>query len=428
MQFSEKNNVCSCIFRFVRYAKSSKGKGYTFVRMQVRAEMKKTVTYDTDIQLDPDGTIIACQCDCTAGMGPEAHCKHIRTVLYGLLQFTSHGYIHVELSCTDQLQSFHRPKKIHTGSPVKADNLKIVKDASNVIFDPMEGLVDETDEEYATRVRNLSINYASCSSDRIPILQTYMPANPVGVDLDHCYLGRVPSEQFLEQQLITKISPEEIAHIERETRGQRSNQLWLTERTKRLQSSMFGDIAKATERRDKDKLAGDLMVKKDLSYVKAIKHGIEHEDVAIKKYETKTGTSVQKVGLVVDLERPYLGTSVDGIVGDILVEAKCPFSSREKEISHATVPYLKKKTSGELELDKNHKYFYQIQGQLHIMKKSLCHLAVYTFEDFQVVDVPHDPSFCKEMLKKLDNFFDSHFKPVYLQKHFYHNYSQYCWN
>ena len=396
--------------------------------MQVRAEMKKTVTYDTDIQLDSSGTIIASQCDCTAGLGPEAHCKHIRTVLYGLLQLTSNGYIHVELSCTDQLQSFHRPKKIHTGSPVKAENLKVVKNTSNIIFDPMEGFADETDEEYAIRVRNLSINYASHSKDRIPLLQTYMPANPVAIDNDHSYMGRMQSEALLEEQHITKILPEEVIKIEKNTQGQRNNEVWLTERTKRLQSSMFGDIAKATERRDKDKLAADLMEKKDLSHIKAIKHGIDYEDSGIKEYEKETGNSVQKLGLVIDQERPYLGTSVDGLVGNTLVEVKCPYSSREMKIDHVTVPYLKKTSSGKLELDSKHKYYYQIQGQLHIMKKSLCHLAVYTLKDFQIINVHHDPDFCKEMLKKLDEFFNSHFKPMYLQKHFFHNYSHYPWN
>ena len=180
----------------MRYAKSSKEKEYTYIRMQIRAEMKKTVTYDIDIQLDSSGAILTSQCDCTAGLGPAAHCKHIRTALYGILQFTSNGYIHVELSCTDQLQSFHRPKKIHTGSPVKAENLKIVKERSNIIFDPMEGLPDETDDEYATRVRNLSINYASHSKERIPLLQTYMPANPVAIDNDHSYLGGMQSERL----------------------------------------------------------------------------------------------------------------------------------------------------------------------------------------------------------------------------------------
>ena len=204
--------------------------------------------------------------------------------------------------------------------------------------------------------------------------------------------------------------------------------MWLTERTKRLTSSMFGDIAKATDRRNKDKLATDLMEEKDLSYIKAIKHGIDYEESAIKEYESKTGNSVQKVGLVVDQERPYLGTSVDGLVGEIVVEAKCPYSSREQMIDHVTVPYLKRTPSGELELDSNHKYNYQIQGQLHIMKKRLCHLAVYTLKDFKIIDVHHDPAFCEDMLKKLDDFFIYHFKPMYLQKHCFHRYSQYPWN
>ena len=43
--------------------------------------------------------------------------------------------------------------------------------------------------------------------------------------------------------------------IEERTRGQAKNITWKLERTKRLSSSMFGRICKATDRTDKIKLA-----------------------------------------------------------------------------------------------------------------------------------------------------------------------------
>ena len=30
--------------------------------------------------------MVECQCECAAGMGPEAHCKHVAVTLYAIIQ------------------------------------------------------------------------------------------------------------------------------------------------------------------------------------------------------------------------------------------------------------------------------------------------------------------------------------------------------
>lgn len=385
--------------------------------------MKKSVTYDVDIQLGREGNIIACQCDCTAGMGPGAHCKHVRTMLYGLLDFKTTSAIIVELSCTDRLQSFHQPKKLHSGSPVKSQDLGLVND--HVLFDPVM-TDDETDEQFTTRVRNLSINHALKRREHMPLLQTYGPANSVAMDTDHDYLELRQSDLFLQREFITKITEDEVAEIERLTRGQNKNPAWQVERTKRIQSSNFGKICKATAKRDMDKLASSLMEITNLNHIRSIRHGIDNEDSAIKQYQTITGNNVTRAGIIVDTERPYLGTSVDGIFDDKLIEVKCPYVSRFKEINPTSVPYLRETPEG-LELHKNHDYYYQIQGQLHITKKAECHLVVYTLADMKILNVFPDEDFKRSMLEKLDMFFINHFRPVYLRKLYFNDYSLYSW-
>ena len=49
--------------------------------------MKLNVVYIVDAQFDNNGVVQACQCDCGAGMGPHAHCKHVACVLYVLARF-----------------------------------------------------------------------------------------------------------------------------------------------------------------------------------------------------------------------------------------------------------------------------------------------------------------------------------------------------
>jgi len=70
---------------FVRWAQDDK----FFVVSRCRAEMKKSVTYNMHVCLEKCGTIDSCECECAAGMGPNAHCKHIRALLYGLVQLAS---------------------------------------------------------------------------------------------------------------------------------------------------------------------------------------------------------------------------------------------------------------------------------------------------------------------------------------------------
>ena len=52
------------------------------------AEMRKGVMYHVDIKLNNCG-ILESQCECAAGIGPKAHCKHIRAVMCGLCDFTA---------------------------------------------------------------------------------------------------------------------------------------------------------------------------------------------------------------------------------------------------------------------------------------------------------------------------------------------------
>jgi hypothetical protein len=67
------------------------------------------------------GVVLECQCECTAGTGPSAHCKHVALVLFALTR-VSEGILTKE-TCTQTLQSFHQAKS-YGGSPVKMQNLK----------------------------------------------------------------------------------------------------------------------------------------------------------------------------------------------------------------------------------------------------------------------------------------------------------------
>lgn len=210
----------------------------------MKSRDEKSVTYDLDIKLSTDGDIVACQCDCTAGIGPSAHCKYVRTALYGLLQFAVHNTpLIVELTCTDRLQKFHRPRIVHSTSPVKSQDLGILEDASNVLFDPMEDISDENDAAYNATVRSIFINDSINRREHVPLMQLLTPANPYALDSDHDYLRKRQSDIFLDHGNVTSISEEIIGEVEQSTRDQAKNQRWQLERLKGIQSSNFGKVA-----------------------------------------------------------------------------------------------------------------------------------------------------------------------------------------
>ena len=129
--------------------------------------------------------------------------------------------------------------------------------------------------------------------------------------------------------------------------------------------------------------------------------------------------------MFVSKSHPYLAASPDAIMdGETLLEVKCPFTSRDQVINEVTVPYLKC-VHGELTLDKNHNYFYQIQGQLFCSERKVCKFVVYTFKDCKTFTIPRDETFIATMIEKLAAFYEDHFHAGLLSKYFFKNTDKY---
>jgi predicted phage-related endonuclease len=116
-------------------------------------------------------------------------------------------------------------------------------------------------------------------------------------------------------------------------RAQSNDEKWLEEREWRLTASKFGQICKATERRDMTKLANSILSPSPLNN-SAVTHGRVHEQTASDKFVAETGKQVDECGLFISCEHPFLAATPDRIVQgeDALVEIKCPYKGREKKI------------------------------------------------------------------------------------------------
>ena len=123
-------------------------------------------------------------CECPAGCGPTATCKHIVGVLLLLAEFVKTGILKVQLSCTEQLQTFKKPAKIHKGSPVKAEQLG----RGTASYDPRP-LAFRNMPSYRDHVFNATINYCAMSQRDISLRYAIPRANLQQAEQDHDYLA-----------------------------------------------------------------------------------------------------------------------------------------------------------------------------------------------------------------------------------------------
>jgi hypothetical protein len=207
---------------------------------------------------------------------------------------------------------------------------------------------------------------------------------------------------------------EEIAReIERTTRGQSSSPRWFKERKWRLTASKFGEIVKVTDKRDFQKFCESMYSPINLNTL-AVSHGKTYEPIAIEKFEKKFHLKVQKCGLFINVNYPNFAASPDGLIdNNTIIEVKCPFAARHETITESeNISFLEKNDQGNLIVKRSHNYYYQIQGQLLLAQKKVCHLIIYTFNDLQTLTVDFDESFVKsDLLPKLSNFYDTVYLP-----------------
>jgi hypothetical protein len=401
-----------------------------YFRARFCAEMKKSVIYVVDIVLDISGVIVECQCECAVGMGPTAHCKHVCALFYGLSQISMGNCVVLHETCTQKLQTFNKCKRFK-GSPQKSTALNLRPNSlissifSQSSYDPRASDFKNL-KSYPAFFRNTCINFAH-KSPTMPILQTVPPCNLYAFYNDHDYFCTSPESMCLQYLKVDAITPIEAEQLEIQTRGQVSNVAWKEERRKRIHSSNFGRICKATSRTDMDMLCKNLMTPAQFSTA-SVRYGLQYEAVAVMAYNSENNVQVRECGIFVCKALPFLAASPDGLVNDIIVlEVKCPYSARHGVINDVTVPYLVMENDS-LCLRDNHDYYYQVQGQLLCTGREYCDFVVYTQLDMKTVRIKRNDIFISTMTNKLKHFYDNHFMKALLNYHLYRNSRQHTFN
>jgi len=111
-----------------------------------------------------------------------------------------------------------------------------------------------------------------------------------------------------------------------------------------------------------------------------------------------------------------LDPSTDNELG--LVEIKCPFSAQDTPLINLSTGksnnFFLKHSDGQFSLKRNHDYYYQIQGQMHILKRQWCDFVVWTprKDDYVQERIHYDSKFWEEkMIPKLSKFYLSSLLP-----------------
>ena len=134
--------------------------------------------------------------------------------------------------------------------------------------------------------------------------------------------------KYFEEEM--KICKEAVINVAQMFSGQQANEIWYQIRKGRLTASNFGAVLQA--KKVTQSLMKRLLGEYDLSGVKSIMWGMQHEKDAVSSFSQTTGLAVNKTGIWLD-DTGILGASPDGLIGDdALVEVKCPYFLRNETV------------------------------------------------------------------------------------------------
>ncbi|KAF4528913.1 hypothetical protein B566_EDAN017330 [Ephemera danica] len=217
-------------------------------------------------------------------------------------------------------------------------------------------------------------------------------------------------EKFL--QSLMK-SPEEIVDIERRTVLQRDSHEWVQLHQYLFTASSFHRVKARRQSTSCAKIANDVLYG-DFDTA-AMQYGRENEDQVRDLLSIFLDVEIQECGIFIHPEHNFLAASPDGLIGDdTLVEIKCSFSaaglnlSPEEAVKNKKTSFWKlDKVTGDYIVNKNDKWYTQIQGQLNITGREKCIFAYYTpVEPYFKIEIIHrDRDFWEILLPQLVKFY-----------------------
>ncbi|XP_070549026.1 uncharacterized protein [Ptychodera flava] len=227
----------------------------------------------------------------------------------------------------------------------------------------------------------------------------------------------------------------EVKIIQQHTKGQSKNPQWFEYRAGRVTASKFGRIKKMRESTPPDNLVKEIMqYDKKSSVPKACQYGLDMEgpavDIYLNEMRKRGHTSITgcTTGFIIDVERPWQGASVDLLVEDLTVNDKLGIAEIKNPVSNGLTLQEIAKSRGNsfcllwdenskmLKVNPKHDYYFQIMGQMGILKRKWCDFVVCAIFDVDtIVDgggydvyierVSFDEGNYSDLCKRVEDFF-----------------------
>lgn len=200
--------------------------------------------------------------------------------------------------------------------------------------------------------------------------------------------------------------------IAKETLGQQNCRVWYDVRQPRITASQCKRcILRPTT--SPTKAVEEVLLYGANVQTKAMKEGIEWEPRIIERFMKETGHQVRKSGFVLSESHPFLGASPDGITEeDKLVEVKKVVSKEGEDLAETMCRLSIYKRDGDgISINKNHKYFYQVQQQLFCTNLEACHFIVCNGDEMHTDIIVFDATFWGDILCQLEVFYFQHVFP-----------------
>ena len=137
--------------------------------------------------------------------------------------------------------------------------------------------------------------------------------------------------------------------------------------------------------------------------------------MAIQQFEAGLKLKVVPTGIWLH-PSGVLGASPDGLVEeDAIVEVKCPYSFRNERLLDKlknNKTYIISIKNEDIIVNKNHEYYAQIQGILHITNRQKCYLVIWTPQDTFVVVIEKEEAWNSSLIKLEQFYYDIYLKKV----------------
>lgn len=140
----------------------------------------------------------------------------------------------------------------------------------------------------------------------------------------------------------------------------------------------------------------------------AVQWGRTHEKDGIKALKDRIANNVVSTSVWLH-QSGVLGATPDGLINDeYVVEVKCPFKFRQRKIIEClkeTNDFILRLDGNYVVINKNHDYYHQIQGQIHLTNRQKCYLVIWTTMDTQVFLIEKDIDWTPNIEILLDFYF-----------------------